>query len=133
MSKEPIKSLINKVGTFRNRKHGEKQRPSVSDLKFGEADESMMRQSNVTVDENFMGLADTSELDTTVKSFTSSNNSFRAGSSHTLNTTASANTTAIQAITNGYDRMTPEQINEEFERSVLVRKSNFKILPNWLL
>lgn len=46
-SKEPLKSFISKVGTFRGKKHGQNSsRPSSSDLKFGDSmmgDESMFR------------------------------------------------------------------------------------------
>ena len=71
MSKEPFKSFINKVGTFRNKKNVS-NRPSASDLRFTDSnDENMFRS-----DDNSNSLHD-SDLDTTSKSFSGNNMSFR--------------------------------------------------------
>lgn len=69
MSKEPLKSFINKVGTFRG-KNKSHNRPSASDLKFGnENDESIFKPPMHLDDHTFSMNNDTvSELDTT-KSF----------------------------------------------------------------
>lgn len=73
MSKEPFKSFINKVGTFRNKKNLPNQRPSASDLRFSDVNDENMFKS----DENSSSMHD-SDLDTTSKSFSSANNiSFR--------------------------------------------------------
>ncbi|RNA05590.1 diaphanous isoform X1, partial [Brachionus plicatilis] len=107
MSKEPFKSFINKVGTFRSKKNLPNQRPSASDLRFSDInDENMFK-----ADENSSSIHD-SDLDTTSKSFSSANNvSFRS---------------SVQALAashlpnlNIYDQMNPEQINEEFEKNIL--------------
>lgn len=106
---EPLKSFISKVGTFRGKKHGQ-SRPSSSDLKFTDSmigDESMFRLNSE--DSTFPtfggGASETStDLDSTKWSGGSSNNSYRA---------------SVQPISNIYDKMTNEQINEEFERSLL--------------
>ena len=77
MSKsEPLKSFINKVGTFRGKKASSNNRPSVTDLKFsgehGNGDDSMFKVPSI-IDEN--GLSTTIgnesclDLDTTQKNF----------------------------------------------------------------
>ena len=74
MSKEPLKSFINKMGTFRGKKAS--NRPSASDLKYGEShDESGMFKVPLGVDENAAPFSSTfsqhescSDLDTTAKS-----------------------------------------------------------------
>lgn len=80
MSKEPLKSLISKVGTFRGKKSHHNQRPSMTDLKYGgsgaDANDDTIMFRNMTNDENMSTIHDC-DLDTTVKSFTGSNNSFR--------------------------------------------------------
>ena len=75
MSKaEPLKSFINKVGTFRGKKSSN-NRPSVSDLKFtepGNNDESMFKMPS-NIDENNFSTTLSNEscidLDTTHKSY----------------------------------------------------------------
>ena len=75
MSKtEPLKSFINKVGTFRGKKSSN-NRPSVTDLKFSEHgcnDESMFKVPS-SVDENAFSTTMSNEscldLDTTQKTF----------------------------------------------------------------
>ena len=75
MSKsEPLKSFINKVGTFRGKKSSN-NRPSVSDLKFsehGNGDESMFKVPS-SIDENGLSTTISNEscldLDTTQKNF----------------------------------------------------------------
>jgi hypothetical protein len=79
---EPLKSFINKVGTFRGKKHGQ-SRPSSSDLKFADSmigDESLFRLNSE--DSTFPtfggGASETStDLDSTKWSGGSSNNSYR--------------------------------------------------------
>jgi len=75
MSKaEPLKSFINKVGTFRGKKSS--NRPSVTDLKYsgehGNGDESMFKVPS-SIDENGLSTTISNEscldLDTTQKNF----------------------------------------------------------------
>lgn len=108
MSKEPFKSFINKVGTFRSKKNSQNQRPSVTDLKFADTNDENVYRS----DENSGSLHD-SDLDTTSKSFSSANNNSFRSSVQTL----VANHAPMLNI---YDHMTNDQINEEFEKSLLV-------------
>jgi hypothetical protein len=119
---EPLKSFISKVGTFRGKgTHKDKsgqQHPSLSNLRFGEADESVLRAH----DENIMhtsngsgGAGGDCDLDTTAKSF----------GSGTLTRSSHQQPQPI-AVTSMYDSMTPEQINEEFEKSLLVSISDAK-------
>lgn len=79
MSKDNLKSFINKVGTFRQKDPNKKnnQRPSVSDLKYGDPNDEHNLRHNSNIDEHFSATMGESDLDTTVKSFTGSNNSFR--------------------------------------------------------
>jgi hypothetical protein len=114
MSREPLKSFISKVGTFRGKvtlkgQGSGSQHPSLSNLRSNEADESVLR----THDENIMhtssgsgGAAGDCDLDTTAKSFGSS----------TLHRASQAPSIS----TDIYDQMTDELINEEFERSLSV-------------
>lgn len=106
MSKEPFKSFfINKVETFRSKKKNQNNRPSVTDLKFADSNDENLYRS----DENSGSLHD-SDLDTTSKSISSGNNNSFRSSVQTL----AAN--HAPALTNIYDHMTTEQINEEFEK-----------------
>ena len=66
ISKEPLKSLIHKVGTFRGKKN---QRSSTTDLKYADStiqDESIMR---MPTDENSVADITTTDLDSTTKSY----------------------------------------------------------------
>lgn len=81
--KEPLKSFINKVGTFRGKKYIQTSRPSSSDLKHGDSmfvgDESMFRMNNPdeTTFPVFGGIGEApNELDST-KLSGGSNNSNR--------------------------------------------------------
>ena len=65
-SKEPFKSFINKVGTFRSKKNVS-NRPSASDLRFTDSNDEKI-QVQFRSDENSNSLHD-SDLDTTSKSF----------------------------------------------------------------
>ena len=66
MSKEPLKSFISKVGTFRGKKSS--NRPSASDIRF-ENDESIFKHpSHIDDHTNSINNETVSELDTT-KSF----------------------------------------------------------------
>ena len=70
--KEPLKSLISKVGTFRGKKNGQQtQRSSASDLKYPDSshDESIMKSHS----EEPLGPFESSDLDTTTKSYYGSN------------------------------------------------------------
>ncbi len=98
MSKEPLKSFINKVGTFRGKKHSQnnqqqqkQQRPSSTDLRFGqtplnENDESVVMRAGGGSDESSLGqlqMPDQSstsffgDLDTTTKSISTTSHLFR--------------------------------------------------------
>ena len=111
MSKEPLRTFINKVGTFRGKKAAN-QRPSTSDLKYAQQDgqdESMFKVP-YGIDENAAPYAHDStchELDMTTKSMSGGTTSFRS------------NTLSSLPFTNIYDRMTDEEINNEFEKSLL--------------
>ncbi len=109
LSKEPLKisNLISKVGTFRGKKHN--QRPSASDLGRFESinDESIMTQNS---DHQNSGSYESTDLDTT-KTFNFANQS---------NYTHRSSVQTLIPIVNIYGQMTDEQINEEFEKSLLV-------------
>jgi hypothetical protein len=113
---EPLKSFINKVGTFRGKKHSSQSRQSSSDLKYSDNDESIFRLNSedgqfTTFSSGGGGVGETStDLDSTKLS----------GGSNSGNNSYRSSTMQQPSITNIYDRMTPEQINEEFERSLLV-------------
>lgn len=64
ITKEPLKSFINKVGTFRGKKSS--QRPSTSDLTMAVHDESIMKNSSDEQSGN--STCEPSDLDTTTKS-----------------------------------------------------------------
>ncbi len=109
LSKEPLKisNLISKVGTFRGKKHN--QRPSATDLGKFESinDESMMTLNS---EHQNSGPYEHTDLDTT-KSYNYANQS---------NYSHRSSVQALHPIVNIYDQMTDEQINEEFEKSLLV-------------
>ena len=114
---EPLKSFINKVGTFRGKKHSSQSRQSSSDLKYSDNDESIFRLNSedgqfTTFSGGGGGVASetSTDLDSTKLS----------GGSNSGNNSYRSSTIQQPSITNIYDRMTPEQINEEFERSLLV-------------
>lgn len=105
-----MSKLITKVSTlstFRGNKASKNnannsQHASLSNLtRYNEADESILRHH----DENIMSANDTvSDLDTTVRML--ANGTLRASNF---------------PINNMFDQMTPEQLDEEFERTLLVR------------
>jgi len=122
---EPLKSFINKVGTFRGKKHSSQSRQSSSDLKYSDNDESIFRVNSedgqfTTFVGGGGGASETStDLDSTKLS----------GGSNSGSNSYRSSTMQQPSITNIYDRMTPEQINEEFERSLLVNIT--KIYKDW--
>ena len=114
MSKEPLKSFINKVGTFRGKKSS--QRPSATDLKYAnENDENFFRSSAIDESHHFHHNNDPncSELDTTTKSMNTTSHLFRSS----VQMLAEKNLPVLSI----YDTMTDEQISEEFDRSLLVK------------
>jgi hypothetical protein len=122
---EPLKSFINKVGTFRGKKHSSQSRQSSSDLKYSDNDESIFRVNSedgqfTTFVGGGGGASETStDLDSTKLS----------GGSNSGSNSYRSSTMQQPSITNIYDRMTPEQINEEFERSLLVNIT--QIYKDW--
>lgn len=115
MSKEPLKSFINKVGTFRGKKSS--QRPSATDLKYvGENDENFFRSS--AIDESHFNDHNCSELDTTTKSMNTTSHLFSRSSIQMMSE-------KNQQVLSIYDTMTDEQISEEFEKSLLVNTEFF--------
>lgn len=108
MSKEPLKSFINKVGTFRGKKSSS-QRPSTTDLKYpNENDENFFRSA---IDESHFNNDSCSQLDTTAKSISTTSHLFRSS----VQTLTEKNLPTLSI----YDTMSDEQINEEFEKSLL--------------
>jgi hypothetical protein len=112
MSKEQFNKIIGKMGTFRGKKTAHNQRPSTSDLKYPDFGNESMFKMPASVDDYPSSYPNESELDTTCKSFNMTMNSYRA-SNQTLTSNFPTPTFSI------YDTMSDEQINEEFERSVL--------------
>jgi len=113
MSKEQFNKIIGKMGTFRGKKQAHSQRPSTSDLKYPDFGNESMFKMPASVDDYPSSYQNESELDTTCKSFNVTMNSYRA-SNQTL--TGNFHAPPTMSI---YDTMSDEQINEEFERSVL--------------
>jgi hypothetical protein len=110
MSKEPLKSFINKVGTFRGKKSS--QRPSATDLKYAsENDENFFRSSAID-ESHFHNDPNCSELDTTTKSMNTTSHLFRSS----VQMLSEKNLPVLSI----YDTMTDEQISEEFDKSLLV-------------
>lgn len=114
--KEPLKSLISKVGTFRGKKYN--QRPSASDLgKF----DSINDESIMTVNSDHqLGSYESSDLDTTKSFYPNSSNYIHR---------SSVQVQQGNPFVNIVDQMTDVQINEEFEKSLLVKISQKHFLP----
>lgn len=113
ISKEPLRSFISKVGTFRGKKYGQ-SRPSSSDLKYTDSiicDETILRNSDDSSYPNYNGNGSESSTDLDSTKLSGGNNSYRTSMQATI---------ASTHISNIYDRMTNDQINEEFEKSLLV-------------
>jgi hypothetical protein len=114
---EPLKSFINKVGTFRGKKHSQ-SRQSASDIKYLDNDESVFRLNSEDGQfPTFGGGASETSTDLDSTKLSGGSNTYRSS------------TIQQPSITNIYDRMTPEQINEEFERSLLVNIMRNKKKP----
>jgi len=120
---EPLKSFINKVGTFRGKKHSSQSRQSSSDLKYSDNDESIFRVNSEDGQFTTFVVGGASETSTDLDSTKLS------GGSNSGSNSYRSSTMQQPSITNIYDRMTPEQINEEFERSLLVNIT--KIYKDW--
>ncbi|RNA17858.1 diaphanous -like protein, partial [Brachionus plicatilis] len=105
MSKEPFKSFIHKVGTFRGKKNATKQRQSLSDLKFYESNGDSSKKNN----EN-SNYPHEDEQENRISSYSNA---------ETIRSLVQPFNLAYLTEDQIFDQMTPEQIDEEFEKHVL--------------